>query len=214
MVMASDEDKNVLVIAQDDQTCQWLTTWLHDQGYHPVTAPSAESVQGRIKDSTLLVISDIDHPQADISRLTQIVKSESADVPVIVVAGASSADNAVHSIRNGATDFLIKPINSMELSAKLNRALNERKLQKKLAALQGRSSNVDQQLQPQGVKSLQILEREAIIDALDQFNGARGKTAKALGISVRTLQRKIKEYGYTNGDLKPSLSAIDQTPFI
>lgn len=42
--------------------------------------------------------------------------------------------------------------------------------------------------------SLRELEQEAIRRALDSNNGRRKETAGSLGISVRTLQRKIKEY--------------------
>ena len=38
-------------------------------------------------------------------------------------------------------------------------------------------------------------EREAIVRALDRFNGRRKLAARELGISERTLYRKIKEYG-------------------
>jgi DNA-binding NtrC family response regulator len=43
--------------------------------------------------------------------------------------------------------------------------------------------------------TLQELEREAIRRTLDSTGGHRAETADRLGISVRTLQRKIKEYG-------------------
>ena len=215
MMMNSSGNKKVLVVAQDQQTRQWLTQWLQEHGYNPVAARDSESIQGQIVDGTSLVISDIDNPLEDVNRLTAMVKSASANVPVIVVAGAASADTAVQSMRNGATDFLMKPINSSELSAKLNRALNELKLQEELAALQGKQApgvlGGEVGEESGEVKSLQTLEREAIIDALDRFDGARSKTANALGISVRTLQRKIKEYGYTNGGgNQPSYSAISQ----
>jgi two-component system nitrogen regulation response regulator GlnG len=39
------------------------------------------------------------------------------------------------------------------------------------------------------------MEKEAIRQALDQTGGHRNEAAQQLGISVRTLQRKIKEYG-------------------
>ncbi len=46
--------------------------------------------------------------------------------------------------------------------------------------------------------SLRDLEHEAIRRALEKFDGKRKESADALGISVRTLQRKIKDY-----DLEP-----------
>jgi DNA-binding NtrC family response regulator len=46
-----------------------------------------------------------------------------------------------------------------------------------------------------GNANLAQIERAAIKDALARFSGNRRKTADALGISERTLYRKIKEYG-------------------
>jgi DNA-binding NtrC family response regulator len=43
--------------------------------------------------------------------------------------------------------------------------------------------------------SLAQMERSAINDALKRFSGNRRKAAESLGISERTLYRKIKEYG-------------------
>ena len=41
------------------------------------------------------------------------------------------------------------------------------------------------------------MEKEAIRQALQQTNGNRSEASRLLGISVRTLQRKIKEYGFS-----------------
>lgn len=42
---------------------------------------------------------------------------------------------------------------------------------------------------------LEINEYNQIIEALKKYDGHREKTAKALGISRRTLQYRIKKYG-------------------
>jgi len=39
------------------------------------------------------------------------------------------------------------------------------------------------------------MERRAIVAALDAEDGNRKRAAKRLGIALRTLQYKIKEYG-------------------
>ncbi len=43
--------------------------------------------------------------------------------------------------------------------------------------------------------SIKNLEEEAIIRSLRYFNNNRRKTAKSLGMSERTLYRKIEEFG-------------------
>ena len=51
-----------------------------------------------------------------------------------------------------------------------------------------------------GLLDLQELERQAIERALEQFSGNRSAAAEALGISRRTLQRKLKEYKMAGGE--------------
>lgn len=200
MLMTSKQNKAVLVVAHDLQTRQWLSTWLHNNGFDPIATDDIDTARNNLDRDPMLVISDIDSPQTSVNRLTQVLRSSEINAPVIVLANESSANQAVESMGDGATDYLLKPINTTELSAKLNRAINERKLTEEVIALQQEKRNCQQSSTGSDeVKTLQSLERDAILKALDRFNGVRGKTAKALGISVRTLQRKIKEYGY-NGN--------------
>ena len=44
--------------------------------------------------------------------------------------------------------------------------------------------------------SLEEMERKLIEATLEHFGGHRAKTAKALGIGVRTLSGKLRQYGY------------------
>lgn len=200
--MTSTGKKAVLVVAHDFQTRQWLASWLYDNGFDPVATDNWDAAGAKISGDPLLVISDIETNNSGVNRVAHSLREASIDAPVIVLADRSSYDKAVESIQEGATDYLLKPINAAELSLKLTRAINEQRLTRELKALQNEkhttAGDSPQTDTTDEVKTLQSLEREAIISTLDRFNGVRGKTAKALGISVRTLQRKIKEYGYGN----------------
>ncbi len=44
--------------------------------------------------------------------------------------------------------------------------------------------------------SLQVMERRLIEATLEHYDGHRAKTAKALGIGIRTLANKLRSYGY------------------
>ena len=46
-------------------------------------------------------------------------------------------------------------------------------------------------------KTLSEIEREAIVQALEDARGNRKKAAKVLGIGERTIYRKLKDYGLT-----------------
>lgn len=65
------------------------------------------------------------------------------------------------------------------------------------AMLEGDIESPDHVAIPAGT-SLEELEQEAVTQALAQYDGNRTRAAKALGISVRTLQRKLKAWGENN----------------
>jgi hypothetical protein len=46
------------------------------------------------------------------------------------------------------------------------------------------------------LRSIRDLEKEAIEATIRETDGHRRKAAKILGISIRTLQYKLKEYGF------------------
>jgi|GEM_PF-2686313 DNA-binding NtrC family response regulator len=57
---------------------------------------------------------------------------------------------------------------------------------------------------PPGTK-LREIERIVILETLRQKNFNRTHTARALGIGIRTLQRKLKRYGASDWGLKSKL---------
>jgi transcriptional regulator with PAS, ATPase and Fis domain len=58
-----------------------------------------------------------------------------------------------------------------------------------------REVRTDEALEEEATLNLAQLERSAIHEALGRHNGNRRRAAEELGISERTLYRKIKEYG-------------------
>ena len=55
--------------------------------------------------------------------------------------------------------------------------------------------------------SLAEIERRAVEMALDQHHGNRTRAAASLGISVRTLQRKLKAWGVAKSDERDATPA-------
>lgn len=70
----------------------------------------------------------------------------------------------------------------------------------------GSKSQAEGRIPPVGA-SLQDMERRLIEATLEQYEGRRDKTADALGIGLRTLSGKLKEYGYAPRGKKPGLPA-------
>jgi DNA-binding NtrC family response regulator len=75
-----------------------------------------------------LVITDLRMPGLSGEELMRRILAESPGLPVFVLTGHGTVENAVAAMRNGAWDFLTKPLNLDRLSLLVKRALANREL--------------------------------------------------------------------------------------
>ena len=75
-----------------------------------------------------LVLSDLRLPEGDGFGVLRASKEIDADVPVIVMTAYGSIEDAVTAMKEGALDFLAKPVDLDHLLLLVNRALEQRRL--------------------------------------------------------------------------------------
>ncbi len=86
--------------------------------------------------SPAVVVSDVRLADGDGLALHQAIKAVDPDLPVILVTGHGDIAMAVRAIRDGAYDFLEKPVEPEKLIAQVSRALEKRRLILENRALQ------------------------------------------------------------------------------
>ncbi|HEY1406276.1 MAG TPA: sigma-54 dependent transcriptional regulator [Spirochaetota bacterium] len=70
-----------------------------------------------------LVITDISMPGIDGFQFLSRIRNINHDIPVIMITGVGGIDDAVHAIRQGASDFVVKPFNPDEFRIKIEKNL-------------------------------------------------------------------------------------------
>jgi response regulator RpfG family c-di-GMP phosphodiesterase len=75
-----------------------------------------------------LTITDLKMPGMDGLQLLQHVKARDADAAVIMLTGAADVRIAVESLKQGASDFILKPVNLDQVLLAAERALERRQL--------------------------------------------------------------------------------------
>ena len=81
-----------------------------------------------------IVITDLRMPGMNGFELLSELRQVDVDIPVLVMTGYSSVENAVEAMKNGASDFIKKPFDFNELKIMIERAIksaqvnNENKL--------------------------------------------------------------------------------------
>src|SRR5271165_2605459 len=119
----------LLLVDDDRHVLSSMADWLREQGYKTDTAASlAEglaAVERKPYDLALVDIRLADHDGFDL--LTHIRQTR-PETSVIMLTGYGSVESAVEAIRQGAFDFLTKPLIDEELDMAIQRALNQREV--------------------------------------------------------------------------------------
>jgi DNA-binding NtrC family response regulator len=121
---------NVMVVDDEKNIREGLGKTLELDGYNVVLASDGDVALGLLKEHEIdLVITDLRMPNLSGEKLLQMTVSEYPTVPVIILTGHGTIETAVKAMRDGAYDFLTKPVNLDRLSLLVKRALAQRELQ-------------------------------------------------------------------------------------
>ena len=120
---------NILVVDDEKNIREGLGKALEFDGYRITLAKNGlEAVNAVNKGDIDLVITDLKMPELSGQELLRKVSSAYPTIPVIILTGHGTIENAVQAMRDGAYDFLTKPVNLDRLSLLVKRALSNREL--------------------------------------------------------------------------------------
>lgn len=83
-----------------------------------------------------IVLLDIGLPDMDGIDLLTAIKKEDPDIGVVMITAVSQARTIVQALKNGAYDYLVKPINIQELKITLQNVLENKRLKEQIRHIQ------------------------------------------------------------------------------
>jgi len=114
----------LLVVDDEKNIREGLAASLEMDGYNTVCAASGdEAWDYYCKGDIDLVITDLRMPGMDGEELMRRILAETPGLPVIILTGHGTIENAVSAMHDGAWDFLTKPVNLDHLGMLVKRAL-------------------------------------------------------------------------------------------
>jgi two-component system response regulator AtoC len=121
--------RTILVGEDELEVRGYLEMALKCLGYSVELAQDGDEVLACLQSSRTdfaAILLDIVMPSRDGIDTLREIRRMNADIPVIVVSGASSAMNIVTAMKNGGTDFLCKPVAHEDLRKAIARALENK----------------------------------------------------------------------------------------
>src|SRR3954463_12705382 len=190
-----DSNSLILVAGGDAADRETILQALNDE-FHVVAAQTMEDALAHAEDSVGLVICDLESPQIRGMELVRLWKARQPETPFLALTNGQDVGSAIEAMKNGVADCLVKPVDQDDVRASAMQlvATHTDEASKGHSGESTKSSRTPHIDIPPGT-SLEDLERAAVEQALIQHNGNRTHAAKTLGISVRTLQRKLKAWG-------------------
>ena len=119
----------ILVIDDEENIRNGLAANFEMEDYNVKTAANGKEGLALIQKGDIdLVVTDLRMDGISGEEVLRKVTTETPGIPVIVLTGHGSIDAAVDAMKNGAYDFLTKPLNLDQLNVIVRRALENREL--------------------------------------------------------------------------------------
>ena len=120
--MKEPSEYKILLVDDDRDGREAMCEWLERRGYDVEAVSNAQEVLERIDSRVAVIVTDLKMPGTDGLELLRRLKDQAPHVAVILVSGHGTVDNAVTALKEGAFDFLTKPVNLKELQHRIDTA--------------------------------------------------------------------------------------------
>jgi DNA-binding NtrC family response regulator len=118
--------KPILVVDDDHQMRSALKEAILRVGFQAVLASDGqEALQKMSQASFSMIVTDMKMPRLDGLSLLKEIRRKIGNIPILVITGFGTIQDAVEVMREGAADYLIKPFSFEDLMSKI-RSLMER----------------------------------------------------------------------------------------
>jgi DNA-binding NtrC family response regulator len=122
---------SILVVEDDRAQREALQEILQQEGYDLETAPDGETGLQRLQEQGFdLVLADMALPGMSGLDILKFLVSRQPHCLCIIITGYATVKNSVDAMRQGAYDYLPKPVDPQELRLVVHRALEHQHLQK------------------------------------------------------------------------------------
>ncbi len=123
------EQASILIVDDEFSVRDSLTHWFTKDGLRVLAAENArEALALAEHDRFDVAVIDIRMPGMDGLELQQRFRQTAPEMAVIMITAFASVDSAVRALKEGAFDYVTKPVDPDELSHLVRRALEQRRL--------------------------------------------------------------------------------------
>jgi DNA-binding NtrC family response regulator len=131
--------RRILIVDDDAASRSGLETLLSSWGYEIESAPDGEEALGKaVAFQPAVVVTDLVMPKLDGIKLLQALRLEVPTASVIILTAHGTIETAVCAVKDGAYDYLTKPVELARLRLLIDKALERWEALREVALLRRR----------------------------------------------------------------------------
>jgi len=208
-----EENRHRVAVVDDEAPIRDLVTrMLLPDGHEVATFASAAEALEAIRDTPAafgVLLTDLSLPGKSGIDLLREVREIDDSIVRIVMTGYATVDSAVNCLREGAYDFIQKPVQQVQLSALVKRALEYRRLRTDNQRYQADLEEIVKRRSAQLAASLEETRKsyEFTLDAMVAMLDARERQAGTHSTRTRELAVMLARHMGVTGDAIESVAS-------
>jgi DNA-binding NtrC family response regulator len=128
--------RQILIVDDEPEMCSLLSDILKEEGYEVATAASGEKALGKMGENAfVVVITDLNMKGMPGMTLLKEIRRLHPDINVIIMTAFGSVETAIKAMKQGAYDYVMKPVKSDEIVLITEKAVREVQLRREVVSL-------------------------------------------------------------------------------
>ncbi len=204
---------SILIVDDEPEVLAGLEIVLGGAGYGIGRAASgSEALEILRTESYDLVLTDLQMPGMHGPELVETLVASWPDTPVVVLTAYGTLSQAVETMRLGAADYLVKPIDAAELLIRITRRLEDRAVREERRVLRRMISETGYQgiigRDPKMTEIYDVIERVADAPSPVLIEGEPGTGKELIAQAIHSRRLELRQ------ERSDKPLAEDQYPFI
>ena len=134
--MVETNKGRILIVDDEDVVRESLNQWFDSEGYTVNVASSGKDALTTVAQAQFdLALLDIKMPAMDGIELQQHLVDADPDLTIVIMTGYGTVETAVQALKQGAYDYVTKPIDPDELSRLVAKAIEHRRTKHEVVRL-------------------------------------------------------------------------------
>lgn len=193
--MAKKTPIRILICDDEPSVRESLSSWFRDEGYVVDTAVSGNHALERLSDRQWdIYLIDIKMPGMDGLELQRRIRTQDPDATIILMTAFASVETAVEAMKQGAYDYVVKPIDPDDLEHLVRNAAERRELVSENLRLREKIDEISQfnEIIGRSQSMQRVLEQVTLVSQSDTTILIRGESGTGKELIARAIHSDSK----------------------